>query len=146
MLSGNRRGEDAHLAKDGTQLLLVRTLDQLERWTLRFLVPVAVPDGTYEARVVIVKRDGTLEVASASYVIDSLAPDFEVEVVGSRVRVRVAEPARKVTVASALDPRRRRELPGDGQLFEGEVPAAGRLRVVVADLARNEAVREVDPP
>jgi Ca-activated chloride channel family protein len=118
----------------------------LERWTLRFLVPVEVPDGTYEARVVIVKRDGTLELATASYVIDSCAPDFDVQLVGSRIRVRVKEPARKVTVASAIDPRRRRVLTGDGLVFEGEVPAGGRLRVVVADLARNEGVRELDAP
>jgi len=120
--------------------------DRLERWTLRFLVPVDVADGTYEARVVIVKRDGTLELATASYLIDSCAPDFDVELVGSRIRIRVNEPARKVTVASAVDPRRRRVLEGDGRVFEGEVPASGRLRVVVADLARNEGVREVDAP
>jgi hypothetical protein len=120
--------------------------DRLERWTLRFLVPVDVADGTYEARVVIVKRDGTLELATASYLIDSCAPDFDVELVGSRIRIRVNEPARKVTVASARDPQRRRVLEGDGRVFEGEVPASGRLRVVVADLARNEGVREVDAP
>jgi hypothetical protein len=107
---------------------------------------VEVPDGPYEARVVIVRRDGTLELTSARYLIDSQAPDFEVERVGARIRVRVAEPARKVTVASALDPSKRRELKGDGYLFEGEAPAPGRLRIVVADLARNEGVREVEPP
>jgi hypothetical protein len=37
-------------------------------------------------------------------------------------------------------------LQGDGREFEGEPPGTGRLRVVVADLARNEAAREVEPP
>jgi ASC-1-like (ASCH) protein len=58
----------------------------------------------------------------------------------------VSEPARKVTVVLAADPRRRTVLRGDGREFEGERPDIGRLRVVVADLARNEAAREVEPP
>ena len=120
--------------------------ERLEKWTVRFLVPTDVPDGAYEAQVVIVKRDGALELARASYVIDSRAPDFEVDFAGSRIRVRVSEPARKVTVVLAADPRRRTVLRGDGREFEGERPGTGRLRVVVADLARNEAAREVEPP
>jgi hypothetical protein len=51
-----------------------------------------------------------------------------------------------VTVVLAADPRRRTVLRGDGREFEGERPGIGRLRVVVADLARNEAAREVEPP
>ncbi|HTO95667.1 MAG TPA: VIT domain-containing protein [Myxococcales bacterium] len=117
----------------------------LEKWIVRFLVPAGVRDGEYQAQVLIVKRDGTVELAQVSYLIDSKAPDFEVEVAGGRIRVRTSEPARKVTVASAADPRRRVSLRGDGRVFEGDVPAGGRLRVVVADLARNEMAREVDP-
>jgi Ca-activated chloride channel family protein len=120
--------------------------ERLEKWIVRFLVPTDVPDGEYEAQVVIVKRDGALELARASYVIDSRAPDFEVDFAGPRIRVRVSEPARKVTVVLAADPRRRTVLRGDGRDFEGERPGSGRLRVVVADLARNEAAREVEPP
>ena len=120
--------------------------ERLEKWTVRFLVPTDVPDAAYEAQVVIVKRNGALELARASYVIDSRAPDFEVDFAGSRIRVRVSEPARKVTVVLAADPRRRTVLRGDGREFEGERPGTGRLRVVVADLARNEAAREVEPP
>jgi Ca-activated chloride channel homolog len=119
--------------------------DGLEKWVVRFLVPIDVPDGEYQAQVVIVKRDGTVELAKASYVIDSKAPDFQVELSGGFIRVRTSEPARKVTVASVADPRRRVSLRGDGQVFEGHVPAGGRLRIVVADLARNEMAREVDP-
>jgi Ca-activated chloride channel family protein len=119
--------------------------DGLEKWVVRFLVPTDVPDGEYQAQVVIVKRDGTVELAKASYVIDSKAPDFQVELSGGHIRVRTSEPARKVTVASVADPRRRVSLRGDGQVFEGYVPAGGRLRIVAADLARNEMAREVDP-
>ena len=118
---------------------------RLEKWTVRFLVPVEVPDGEYEARVVIVKRDGTLEMAKASYVIDSRPPVFDVDLVGSRIRVRVDEPARKVTVALAADPRKRTELSGDGREFQGPLPGPGAIRVVVADMARNETLREVEP-
>src|SRR5207244_3556939 len=61
---------------------LVRDLHwdgKLEKWVLRFLVPVGVPDGEYEATVLIVWRDGKVEVAKARYTIDSKEPDFEVE-------------------------------------------------------------------
>ncbi|HZR08105.1 MAG TPA: VIT domain-containing protein [Myxococcales bacterium] len=118
---------------------------RLEKWIVRFLVPVGVSDGDYQAKVVIVKRDGTVELASAAYTIDSKPPGFEVEIVAGRVRVRTDELARKVTVASVADPRRRSLLRGDGWVFEGDLPATGRLRVVVADAARNETSREVDP-
>jgi len=92
-----------------------------------------------------VKRDGTLEMAKASYVIDSQPPVFDVDLVGSRIRVRVGEPARKVTVALAADPRKRVELVGDGREFQGPLPGPGLVRVVVADMARNETLREVEP-
>src|SRR6266851_3790120 len=70
--------------------------EKLEKWVLRFLVPVGVPDGGYEATVLIVRRDGSVEVAKACYTIDSKEPDFEVEakkVAGLVfVRVRSSEP------------------------------------------------------
>jgi Ca-activated chloride channel family protein len=118
--------------------------ERLEKWAVRFLVPVEVPDGEYEARVVIVKRDGTMELAKASYVIDSQPPIFDVDLVGSHIRVHVNEPARKVTVALAADPRKRAELLGDGREFQGELPGPGTVRIVVADMARNETIREVE--
>ncbi|HET7786618.1 MAG TPA: VIT and VWA domain-containing protein [Myxococcales bacterium] len=122
---------------------------RLEKWTLRFLVPVGVADGEYQAQVVIVKRDHTVELAKATYVIDSRAPEFEVVATrtrtGTHVRVVAAEPARKVTVALAAHPRSRVVLRGDGRVFEGVLRQPGRLRVVVADAARNESAREVIP-
>ena len=132
---------------------LVRDLkwdDRLEKWTLRFLVPVGVPDGEYEAMVVIVRRDHTIELAKAPYTIDSKEPEFEVDAakaVGGSVHVRVvaAEPARRVTAALISDPSRRIELTGDGRVFEGDFPVRGTLRLVVADMARNETAREVEP-
>ncbi|HUJ29017.1 MAG TPA: VWA domain-containing protein, partial [Myxococcales bacterium] len=122
----------------------------LRKWSLRFLVPLGVADGEYEAVVVIVKRDRTVEFARASYVIDSKAPDFEVDaargVTGVHLRVIASEPSRRAVAALADDPRRRVELSSsDGRVFEGDLPANGRVRVVVSDLARNETSREVDP-
>jgi Ca-activated chloride channel family protein len=125
---------------------------QLEKWTLRFLVPVGIPDGEYEATVVIVKRDRTIEIARAPYTIDSKEPDFDVQAeraVGGTTRVFVvsAEPARRVVAALVDDPRQRIELEGDaeGRVFQGLLPARGKIRVVVADLARNESARELEP-
>lgn len=126
--------------------------ERQEKWTLRFLVPVGIPDGDYEATVVIVKRDRTLEIAKAPYTIDSREPDFDVQAeraVGGATRIFIvsAEPARRVTAALVEDPRQRIELKGDveGRVFEGLLPARGRVRVVVADMARNETAREVEP-
>ena len=131
---------------------LVRDLtwdDGLKKWVLRFLVPVGVPDGEYDATVVIVLRDGRVELAKAHYTIDSKEPDFEVEAVrvsgGVRLRVRPSKPARRVTAALVANPRRRIELVGSGGEFAGVLRGSGAVRVVVADEARNESVREVVP-
>jgi hypothetical protein len=131
---------------------LVRDLawdEKLEKWVLRFLVPVGVPDGDYEATVLIVRRDGSIEVAKAGYTIDSKEPDFDVEVEKVAglvfVRVKSSEPARRVTAALVADPRRRVELAAVGTDFVGVLRGSGAVRVVVADMARNESVREVEP-
>jgi Ca-activated chloride channel homolog len=131
---------------------LVRDLTwdaKLDRWVLRFLVPVDVPDGDYEATVVIVKRNGTVELAKARYTIDSTDPEFEVEAknVDGLVFVHVtsSEPARRVTAALVANPKRRVELTGDGSQFAGVLRGSGPVRVVVADEARNESMREVVP-
>ena len=116
---------------------------------LRFLVPLDVQDGDYEATVLIVKRNGAVEMAKARYTIDSKEPEFEVEakkVAGLVfVRVKSFEPSRRVTAAFVGDPRRRVELTGIGNDFAGVLRGSGALRVVVADEARNESVREVVP-
>jgi Ca-activated chloride channel family protein len=119
-----------------------------EQWRVRFLVPKGVADGLYEVKIVIVHADGTVEVARIPYTIDSSEPDFEVvtEEVdgGALIKVVTAEPARLVTIAAVNDPSARIELVdlGGGVHFEALMPLAPgshRLRIVVADEARNEA-------
>jgi Ca-activated chloride channel family protein len=119
-----------------------------EHWRVRFLVPKGVADGVYEVKIVIVHADGTVEVARIPYTIDSSEPDFEIVTEeasgGVVIKVVTAEPARLVTVTAVDDPRVRVELAdqGDGVHFEALVPLAPgvhRMRVVVADEARNEA-------
>jgi Ca-activated chloride channel homolog len=122
-----------------------------ERWTVRFLVPKDVPDGTYPVRVVIVEADGTVRRVDVPYVIDSQAPELDVDLdVRGRIAVltvRVSEPAREVRVQAG--PGRAvllRRLDG-GRRFVGNVPLARgtrQLRVVAADRARNEAIVTVD--
>lgn len=119
-----------------------------EQWRVRFLVPKGVADGVYEVKIVIVHADGSVEVARIPYTIDSSEPDFEVVTEetdgGALIKVVTAEPARLVTVATVDDPGVRVELQdtGDGVHFEALMPlppGAHRLRIVVADEARNEA-------
>jgi Ca-activated chloride channel family protein len=119
-----------------------------EVWTVRFLVPKDVPDGLYAAKVVIVRADGSVELAEARYRIDSLAPDFEVEIIdapgGVMLRVSTQGGVGVVTVALASNPRVRLTLVrgADGTTFEGYLAlpeGAHQLRVVAADTARNEA-------
>jgi Ca-activated chloride channel family protein len=117
-------------------------------WQTRFLVPRTVSDGDYQVPVTILHADGHLETVTARYRIDSRAPDFDLVVTPGRggvsLRVEGAEALRRVTVALVDDARVRLELtarPGEHS-FVGWLPlAAGshRLRVVVADEARNEA-------
>jgi Ca-activated chloride channel family protein len=119
-----------------------------ERWQTRFLVPKDVADGEYRVPVVVTLRDGRTEIVEAKYRIDSAAPDFDVEAkpVAGGVELRVVghEKLRQVVVALVDDPGIRVELTdaGNGRLFFGRVslpPGLHRLRVVVADEARNEA-------
>jgi Ca-activated chloride channel family protein len=117
------------------------------RWQTRFLVPKIVADGEYQVPVTILHADGRLETVTAHYRIDGRAPDFDLTVTpgpgGVTVRVHGAETLRRVTVALVDDPRVRVELTTGGErTFAGWLPLpAGthRLRVVVADEARNEA-------
>jgi Ca-activated chloride channel family protein len=122
-----------------------------ETWKVRFLVPLAVPDGEYFAKVVIVHADGSLELAQARYVIDSSAPDFVVEVIeapgGIMLRVTSRGPAGRVSVALVGDARQRIELAADGAAYVGFLAlplGTHQLRVVVADKARNEGEQLVD--
>jgi Ca-activated chloride channel family protein len=123
-----------------------------EQWKVRFLVPKDVIDGVYVAKVVIVRADGTVQLARAEYKIDSAEPDFLVSMsrteAGLVVRVTASAGVTIVQLGSVTDPTLRVTLtevaPGE---FEAVLPlAAGRhsLRVVAADSARNEADRIVD--
>jgi Ca-activated chloride channel family protein len=126
-----------------------------ERWQTRFLVPKHVADGAYDVKIVIVKADGTVEIATISYTIDSAEPDFEVELEatedGVRIVVTTLEGARAVTVAAlgpagAIGLRADLSEAGSSQRFAGWLalpPGIHELRVVVADEARNESDRVV---
>ena len=120
----------------------------IDRWQTRFLVPAGVADGEYRIPVTVLHADGRLETVTASYRIDSHAPDFDLAVVpgkgGVSLRVEGNEPFRRVTVALVDDPRVRVELTARAgeRSFVGWLPlpaGSHRLRVVVADQARNEA-------
>jgi Ca-activated chloride channel family protein len=128
---------------------LVKDLEwdaQEESWKVRFLVPNDVPDGVYQAKVVIVHADGTIEMAKATYTIDSTEPDFLVEMIedvaGVKLRVTCSKGVALVTVALVSDPQVRVTLVDvGGGVFEGVMTAAAgaELRVVAADTARNES-------
>lgn len=123
-----------------------------EQWKVRFLVPKDVVDGMYVARVVIVRADGTIEVAQAPYKIDSAEPDFLVTTtqLGGNLLVQVEASAgvTGVQLGRVGDASLRVALvettPG---VFVAIVPlAAGlhQLRLVAVDSARNEADRLID--
>ena len=123
-------------------------------WKTRFLVPNTVADGVYEAAVLVVNADGTIDRLVAAYVIDAREPAFAVKVEPRRgglyVLVETAEEVRECRALLVAAPQTRVQLQplGKGR-FGGLVPAstspgvAQTLRVVVADQARNEAVVEV---
>ncbi len=124
-----------------------------EGWSTRFLVPKDVPDGSYEVPVVIVRRDGTVTATSVHYTIDSKAPSIDVatRVTSSgdvEIRVTLDEAALEVRVADADQPHRRASLtPTTQNEYTGTLSLGRghhRVRVVVADQARNEASREVE--
>jgi Ca-activated chloride channel family protein len=124
-----------------------------ESWMTRFLVPKDVADGTYEVRTVIELADGTVNVAVVRYTIDSRAPQVDVDTKASGdgvdVRVLCDEPALEVRMAPVDDFRRAFSLTGEANklAFKGHIalaPGHHRIRIVVADAARNESEREVD--
>lgn len=123
-----------------------------EGWSTRFLVPKDVPDGNYDVPVVIVHRDGTVTATSVHYTIDSSAPAVDVVVRGTAngadLRVVLDEAALEVRAADADDPQKRAVLTADANgAYVGVLPLEHghhRVRVVVADSARNESERVVD--
>ncbi len=132
----------------------------LEQWMTRFLVPNDVADGTYDVAVAVTHNDGHVEAMKVQYTIDAKEPTFEVVTEvrhgGLFVRVLVDEPAHEVRVIDVVDVmgHRGRHCAGlslagsaDRLSFEGVLPVGKgvtRLRVVVADSARNESDRTLD--
>jgi Ca-activated chloride channel family protein len=124
-----------------------------KHWSARFLVPRDVPDGLYEIRVNVVRRDGVSEWKSVSYYIDSTAPEFETEIpesaaAGCEIPIEVdpLEGVLEVYAYLPSSPGERVDLtlnPDTGTWFgrvqmpehfpEGPVT----VRIVVRDLARN---------
>jgi len=124
-----------------------------ETWMTRFLVPNDVADGTYEVRTIIELANGTVNVATVRYTIDSRAPavDVDTKASGDGVDVRVLcdEAALEVRAAPLDDLRHASSLAGDAdrRTFIGHIrlaPGHHTIRVVVADAARNESERELD--
>ena len=123
-----------------------------ETWKVRFLVPKDVIDGVYTAKVVIVRADGSIELAKAKYTIDSAEPDFLVTMTqtdaGVIVRVTASAGVTAVQLGGITDPTLRVTFTQVGPSeFEAVLPlAAGRhsLRIVAADSARNEADQVFD--
>jgi len=125
-----------------------------EGWSTRFLVPKDVADGEYDVPVVIVSRDGTVTATSVHYTIDSKAPSIDVVAKGTAggadIRVTLDEAALEVRAADADDPQKRTVLTANANA-NGEYVGTLRLdhghhrvRVVVADAARNESERVID--
>ncbi|MEO8877723.1 MAG: VWA domain-containing protein, partial [Polyangiaceae bacterium] len=130
-----------------------------EGWSTRFLVPKDVSDGRYEVPVVVVAHDGTVSATSVHYTIDSKSAAIDIvarassgAAPGAEVRVIVDEAALEARVADADDPQRRINLVCDANgAWTGLLPLASghhRLRIVVADVARNETeqIVELDIP
>jgi Ca-activated chloride channel family protein len=125
-----------------------------EMWTTRFLVPKGVQDGRYDVKIVVVNKRGAVKTSTVPYTIDSEAPDFEVEVevVDGRAHITAkSDPAlgalREVVVALVDDPATRVELARKRGVFTGTLalpPGRHRVRVVVADDARNEKSQELE--
>ncbi len=127
--------------------------DFAEAWTARFLVPVQVADGEYEVPVLVVQADGRVTATTARYTIDSRSANVDVDAralpQGVELRVTLDEPAGEVRAAPAADPANAVVLApeADRRTFRGRLalpPGRHQVRVVVADLARNEAERVVD--
>ena len=140
--------------------------DMTERWTTRFLVPKDVADGTYDVRVIVALRDGSVTATIVHYTIDSRDARIDVDakgaVGGAEVRVQSDEPLLEVRLVPDVAPSALTEATGalddvrgarslvagpDRRTFAGHLPLAPghhRIRVVAADLARNETVREVE--
>jgi Ca-activated chloride channel family protein len=130
---------------------------ETRRWRVRFLVPVETHDGAYEIPVLVIHRDGHVEFLTGKYTIDSREPEFEPMIQCRKgvmeIVVATHEPLREVRAALVMDPSQRVQLHLEGQdpsltryVGKLKVPAGARVRIVVADRARNEADEIVTCP
>lgn len=152
---------------------LARYEPALAAWTVRFLIPVSLPAGRYEALIRITHHDGRLEIVRAPFTVDVTPPQVELslrrapgrpgtfEIVATQqaevalpafgdagTRAEVRPDARRVSVRTPEGRVIELALVRDG-LFRGywtpRRPPAGpvSLRVVAVDRALNPSVREV---
>lgn len=131
---------------------------ETKRWRVRFLVPKEVVDGTYAVPVMVITRDGHVQFLTGHYTIDSQSPEFEPEVecrTGTMfLTVTTNEPMREVRAALVTDPTKRATFvlePGSqaSHRYTARIKLPRneeRVRVVVADRARNEAEEVVSCP
>jgi Ca-activated chloride channel family protein len=130
---------------------------EARRWRVRFLVPVETQDGTYEVPVLVIHHDGHVEYLIGKYTIDSREPEFEPMIQCRKgimeITVATHEPVREVRAALVIDSSHRVDLRVDRRdpsltRYVGKlsVPQGARVRIVVADRARNEADEVVSCP
>jgi hypothetical protein len=133
--------------------------DELAAWMVRFLVDKDTADGEYWASIAITHGDGRVERLRLPYLVDTVAPAIEVDVVrrGDRFELTARAigrgPRRAVERVEVL-------LPG-GELLRlvpvargrfaatwrpSVMPAGGTLRFVASDRALNQATVEIALP
>lgn len=123
---------------------------ELEQWTTRFLVPNRVSDGEYAIQVVIVHADGTTEIATVDYTIDSEADPLHlsVEVAEGGVRLLAHSDERLREVVGIVGGMRfsLEKTSDDGQTYGTTLdlpPGSHTVVVVATDLARNESEQRI---
>jgi hypothetical protein len=132
--------------------------DDVDAWMVRFLIDKDTPDGEYQARVTITKADGSVQVMTLPYTVDTEAPavTLRAEKIDGGYRITAIQ-----TGARRKDADRVEVVLPDGRIlaltqtargkFEGEwitapVTSAVTLRVVARDHALNEAASELVVP
>ncbi|HEV8550890.1 MAG TPA: VIT and VWA domain-containing protein [Polyangiaceae bacterium] len=129
-------------------------------WLVRFLVPRAAEEGSYQAVVRLVHRDGRRETRTVSYTVDRTAPELEVRLEKSGRAGFVSVTVTQAHAGPTSDLRRVELCTPAGRVheltalrwgvFRAILPAAelerGTLRVVGFDQALNHATQELELP